>query len=188
MKWLFLVMLVAAIVVPGKPQHAAPNKDHPTDESSPNAGTAANNHDHATGTQDADSNSPHWYLALKRPEWWLVILGFGTLLFLIYQTNIAKQAAEAALLNAQAIIDAERAWILIERGQSKDKVETPIISYDDRSAPDLQRASSCIFWMKNYGKTPAKIVGYRAELQIGDSQDSQDRPPTPPLCLEMTAM
>ncbi len=39
--------------------------------------------------------------------------GVPTLIYLVIQTNAARNAAEAALLNAQAVINAERPWLLV---------------------------------------------------------------------------
>src|SRR5580700_9445529 len=56
----------------------------------------------------AQAEPPHWY---TRPEWWLCILAVPTLVLLYRQTNAAidaaraaKDAAEAALLNAKAFV------------------------------------------------------------------------------------
>lgn len=62
----------------------------------------------------AEAESPPWYTSA---EWWLFILGVPTLGALLWQANATKDAAsaaqegaEAALLNAQAVINVERPW------------------------------------------------------------------------------
>jgi hypothetical protein len=89
-----------------------------------------------------DDDPPHWYAALKRPEWWAIIGLFATLFILIWQTYETRKAAKSALLNAQAIINAERAWMAVT-------VE---------SSPIANSAPFFISYL-NQGRTPAKIVG-----------------------------
>jgi hypothetical protein len=75
----------------------------------------------------------------------------------------AKQAAEAALLNAQAVIDSERAWLLLKDHSAPDKEEKIL------GAPYSDSFYRCPIVLKNVGKTPAKLISARAEIQIADS-------------------
>lgn len=54
---------------------------------------------------------PRWYTS---PEWWLVIVGIPTLIFVGIQALETKNAAEATLTNVRAIINAERAWLIVD--------------------------------------------------------------------------
>lgn len=112
----------------------------------------------APNEQGAHNDTPQWCASLKRPEWWLVILGFPTLIFLAVQAvaslraaNAAKDAAKAALLNAQAVINSERAWI--EAGLIRKEV-LGIIRYE--------------LVIRNYGKTPAQLSSY--EIKYGPTE------------------
>lgn len=67
-------------------------------------------------------------------------LGAGTLWWLIKQTKATQMAAEATLLNAQALINAERPWLVMN-------IEP------DRDFPNLFRVKAA-----NRGRTPAAIV------------------------------
>lgn len=63
--------------------------------------------------QDAERNFPTWYRLFSWPEGittWAIVL---TLIAIAEQTSQTRKAAEAALLNARAVINAERPWILI---------------------------------------------------------------------------
>lgn len=99
------------------------------------------------------SNSPRWYTPLERPEWWLVIFAALTGAVILYQSvetgNAARgalKAAEAALLNAQAFINAERPWILVKAEPSKRfKGGFEIIAV-------------------NKGRTPATIISHAENL------------------------
>jgi hypothetical protein len=82
---------------------------------------------------------------LERPEWWLVGVGIVTCVVIAWQSwetgkaaQAAKKAAEAALMNAQAVINAERAWIVVG-------VEFP-------------KFDQFVFKATNVGRTPAKIT------------------------------
>jgi hypothetical protein len=64
-------------------------------------------------TENAEGNLPSWYGLFAWPNGttaWAIIL---TLVAISWQSNETKKAAQAALLNAQAVINAERPWILI---------------------------------------------------------------------------
>jgi hypothetical protein len=79
---------------------------------------------------------------------------FRTLDMLESQTKSIKDSAEAALLNAQAVINTERPWMVVT-WRSDDK------------NPELAR-----FGCRNWGNTPAKIVAVSAEPVFVDDLDS----------------
>lgn len=81
---------------------------------------------------------------------------------LTQQASAAEKAANAARMNAEAIIKSGRPWLLVA------DLRTPYLKpiEDNFMNP---RATHCLFFAKNYGNTPAKIVAHRFELQIGDN-------------------
>jgi hypothetical protein len=79
--------------------------------------------------------------------------------------DATKASAEAALLGAQAVIDSDRAWLLISQLHS---IQT--------SWKLEQTYYRCFVDFKNFGKTPAKIVALSAEIQIGNTRDNPDDP------------
>lgn len=92
----------------------------------------------------------HWY---TQPEWWLCILGALTLPVLIWQSwatlrsaDAAAKAADAALLNAQAVINAERGKLLFE-------VEKRL---DDK----FKGVGVFTVFAVNHGRVPTEILGY----------------------------
>jgi hypothetical protein len=101
-----------------------------------------------------------WY---AKPEWWLVILGAPTLVFIGWQAWETRRAASAArdavietgknasaaLLNAEAIINSERPWIFVEVGQPSQKARNAHVQFTA--------------W--NRGRTPAEIIVYTCESQ-----------------------
>ncbi len=74
------------------------------------------------------------------------------------QMKIARDAADAARLNAQAVINAERAWIVVTA---------------EASEPDVFE-----FRAKNVGKTPAKFVSSFCEMSVLDRSDKLPAEPT----------
>jgi len=101
-----------------------------------------NNETCAPNTQTANTKPPHWYTI---PEWWLCILGVPTLIYLIIQTDATRKAANAALLNAQAVVNAERAWILVTKTREGAKFRWKI---------------------KNFGRTPGRVVAIRHSISV----------------------
>lgn len=90
------------------------------------------------------ASPPWWYILVAWPEGitaWAILFTLGAI---IWQTVQTKKAAEAALLNAQAVIDSERAWMIAN-------IDKPIIPLDGlymfAGLPKLV----------NKGKTPAFV-------------------------------
>jgi hypothetical protein len=117
-----------ALVMPGQPNKAADPNQSPANPKQPVIVKAApeKQTESAADKGAADPNSPKWYTALKRPDWWLVVVGFGTLVIVGIQTRMLRKSvaaaqsaadaatasASAAIEQANAILDAERAWIV----------------------------------------------------------------------------
>src|ERR1700678_2551017 len=80
---------------------------------------------------------PHWY---TNPEWWLFIIAIPSLTFLGIQMRANEMAAQAALLNAQAVIESERPWLVV----TIEKDETMPAYF--------------FFRVINKGKTPAQLI------------------------------
>jgi hypothetical protein len=102
-----------------------------------------------------------WHIAVKQADWWLFFAAMATLLVIIWQTIQTRRAAEAtrdaakaALLQANHTVTSERAWMIAEPG--------------DAGIPPEIEGSTGIRWTDfsvrfvNKGKTPAFLleVGY----------------------------
>lgn len=91
----------------------------------------------------------------------------------VRSARAAEKAADAAKLNAQAVIDAERAQIFIDIGEDDVTMAIHDASLGPRSDPRLpldeqiQQLFSISYSLKNYGKTPAAIqeMGHRVAIQ-----------------------
>jgi hypothetical protein len=118
-----------------------------------------------------DSVSPRRDTSLERPQvwwrdsnWWLVIVAALTGGVICWQSWETRKASQAALLNAQAVINAERPWLLMIVERSKDSSSGYIVS------------------AKNCGRTPALIV---SALGGGLGVDNhKDLPTVPPYTRE----
>jgi hypothetical protein len=102
-----------------------------------------------------------------------VIVALCTLRKLERQTKANEDAAKAALLQSQHLASSERGWLFVDKGKGMfdEAIQEPYllpVGHPD-VRPNQERISHCIFFIRNAGKTPAKITGLKVELQIGDS-------------------
>jgi hypothetical protein len=91
---------------------------------------------------------------------WGVWVARGTLKVIARQTTHLQNSVAA-------IIAENRPWLLIPSGQSGNGIQEPLLVPVEENMG--QRMTHCIFFTKNYGKTPGKIFASKAEMQIGDS-------------------
>jgi hypothetical protein len=120
--------------------------------------------------------------ALQRPPWWDVawstwaLVGVGvvaaylalrTLSDIREQTKNTKVAADAALLNAQAVINAERAWLMVDLDWVPACPKITLGSGSERGSAIRHYTSAGVrFKYTNEGKTIAWIDEKLARFQI----------------------
>jgi len=125
---------------------------------------------------------------LYRRYMWATIIGVGAgivgAIFLILSTVLTRQAANAALLNARAVINAERPLVMVELA-----LETPYWHIAQQH-PDF--IPSQTLKVKRYGSTPAWIIEFACRfrlmemkdferpLEYGDSKTFPEGTPLPP--------
>jgi hypothetical protein len=86
-----------------------------------------------------------------------VWVGLGTLKTIERQTKAAQDAANAAFLNAQAVIHSERPWILVPVKEGMPDIEPPVLV--ERAPGTLSASySKCIMKLQNFGTSPARIT------------------------------
>jgi len=188
-----------AVLMAGEPNQTPQKADnHANPVSPPTPPTVVNNnYESPAESAKSDDNSPHWYTPLERSEWWLVVAAFLTLAVIWYQaremasatnemrestrtvkeqlgvmerqTKAAEDAAETALLSAQAFINSERPWLLIPIENKIYDIQPPVII--ERLPGTLSVLSSaCAFGVKNYGRSPARIIESNLwMIRIGDA-------------------
>jgi hypothetical protein len=94
-----------------------------------------------------------------------IFVGVRTLKILKRQTKAPEDAAQAALLNAQALIKAERAWIMVDLEWPNSDKPTQIVNSSGESITSVPILLRCF----NEGKTPCWITGKRLCAQIVDA-------------------
>jgi hypothetical protein len=113
--------------------------------------TVVNNHAAAPKEDSANSQPPHWY---ARPEWYLLILGIPTLIFVGIQAVASREAAEAALKQANYLEASERAWLVMRSSMG--------------SYTPGQDGDKWMYWweIENTGHTPARIIETQCVYEI----------------------
>jgi len=96
----------------------------------------------------APQTLPSWILALVGIAG--IFVAIGTMVFIAIQAVAGKRAAEAALLNAKAVVNSERAWLMV----------VPINASLWNKDIAFRETPSVNIQFKNWGKTPAFIVEY----------------------------
>lgn len=91
---------------------------------------------------------------------WGVLVARGTLKILVRQTAHLQESVGA-------VIAENRPWLLIPSGQAGNKIQDPFLVPVEENMGE--RMAHCIFFTKNFGKTPGRIFASKAEMQIGDS-------------------
>jgi hypothetical protein len=153
LKWFVL----AAVLLPTVPNpgNGAPSVSFVNNETSyPNTG--------------AKQEPLSWY---KQPEWWLCIFGVPTLGFVAWQTRATASAAKAALLNAQALINSERAWIMADLcSYGKDPEIFEIVEgtadYRGEGSVETTKVRLVKLTCKNQGRSPAWIDVVYGQVRI----------------------
>lgn len=170
-------LLIVAIYVACQPNQATEQKNSHSQKESPITITSNGNQNTAETSYKTNKNSPEWYAALKRPEWWLVIAAFVTFGVVMYQSiqtkiaaEAAKQSAGAARENIEHLVNSERAWVL-GNGMGNWKIED--------IEPDGDRMPVWIpLQIKNFGKTVARITKISVTVHL--HQIASNVPSLPP--------
>jgi hypothetical protein len=136
-----------------KQARAEINQNAATKTQNPSSGITPNNDEQAIKVTSAPpisvlSNKDRWDKALVIFTGAIVVVGIFQIVFLWRTVTATKDNAKAALLNAQAVINSERAWIEAEL------VERTVIGVTRHQLE-----------ITNHGKTPAQLSSY--EINFG---------------------
>jgi hypothetical protein len=161
------ILTIGAVVAVTAEQHRAAEKyqRESQEDCARLAITAEENHPCENKTQGDKDYAPWWYILFTWPAgittWALLGTGFA----ITWQSSETRKAARAAFLNAQAVINAERAVLL----------------FTVRKIPVQKLPGCAIFeiYVKNFGKTPARevCIGTFKETMVADC----NRLPLPPV-------
>ena len=150
-----VVLIVAAVVFVTYEEHRA--RDKYQRECQKNIPVVAVSAENTTCGPDKCTDPkeylPWWYVLVAWPEGiatWAVMFTLGAIVWQSYET---RKAADAALLNSQAIVNSERAWLVAE----------PV---RDERLP--------FFWqikITNHGRTPAWFIRGDAKYILVERPD-----------------
>ena len=167
-----LVILAVFVVLAGsvscQPNKTRSNKDHLASKQQPAAAPiAANSDDHCCYSQqtpgDSNDKSFEWHTAVKRSEWWLVVLGFGTLIVVGWQTKTLGRSVAAAQKSA----DAAETSAIAAMGVAVPTLmlyEFTFVTKGCKDAAEFFRCPKVGISVKNYGQSPAILKSYAIVL------------------------
>jgi hypothetical protein len=198
------VLCCVAIIVPSNPNETTKDNQRKAHILGVAAFSFQEYEESNTHGQETKDDSPKWYVALKRPEWWLVVAAFFTLGaiwkqakemrkatkamresteaiqrqvgIMERQTKATEMAAVAAQEGVKIIISKERARIMLEPGTLK-------LAPPDDPLP-IDEVTFKVFC---YGTTPAFILERFASVRVTDSEEPPTKlpnipmPPLPPV-------
>jgi hypothetical protein len=97
-----------------------------------------------------------------------VLAGIGALQLVVfgYQAIMLKESVDTARESSEAYMRGERARVLMHKFDGY--ILTP--ANEGEKGP----ISCCGFSLMNYGKTPAKLTSFQAEIQIGSNKERPD--------------
>jgi len=113
-----------AVCVSGQPDKTPDQNQQPAKQGQPAVVTANSPNERSNGQThqpQGSPDSPKWYAALERPDWWVVGLAFLTACVICWQSwetrkaaRGAERAADATLAQTQLMRDKERARLIVE--------------------------------------------------------------------------
>jgi len=147
---------IAALALSSQPYKAAAQSDDGSHGEGKPESVCQHDCYTATEAQKADDHPQNWYAPFEKPDGMLVILGAITCGIIIWQTIQTRRAANAALLNAQAVINSERPWIV---------PKAAIVG------------GAFVVTGENRGRTPALILSSWGRYIFTDNPDGLPEPP-----------
>jgi hypothetical protein len=160
---LAIAVIVGAIAFVTYEEHKAGDKYQRDCQNRASEVSSAQDGNNAQGQdecQDSKKYMPWWYVLIAWPDGIAVWAVLATLGAIIWQSIETRRAAQASLLNAQALINAERPWLLV----TVQEVPGPRGGFSVKAT--------------NKGRTPAIIAS--AHLGCVAVKDITDLPAIPP--------
>ncbi|MGA2904281.1 MAG: hypothetical protein ABSD98_10645 [Candidatus Korobacteraceae bacterium] len=174
----FIVVLGLAVYIARQDESSANNSAAPATAPNKQAVAAEPDENHPQqNIGNTERNTPGWYGFFRWPNGtttWAIIL---TLLAIAEQTRETakaakatrdsiphqRDAAEAALLNAKAVINAERAWLTVKIQKDPNSPPFPIENF--------------INVLNNRGRTPAVVISIHIQYEFVSTPDLMPVPP-----------
>lgn len=171
-------LVLLAVSMPGKPNQTS-NKDKQGTSQKNETSTALKHNERTEEHPDkTNSNPPDRYAAIKRPEWWLVVAAFLTLVFVAWQAYETRRAVKGAAESVGAIngqttimqgqldtmkgqLELEhRPWIAVSIEPS-----SPLV-FDERGC-----VLTCKVTMINVGHSAAKHVSLWTDFALSGTEN-----------------
>jgi hypothetical protein len=170
---LALVFLLLAIffagLVAGSPNYDAGCKNSDTDKAASLGLGREGKNSPAYTANKSDCNPPHWYTALKRPEWLQLIVASIGIGVLVWQGFLTRKAAEAASDSASAAKTGIAVTVSKERARLRlASPEIHIIDSATRNAGPPHPCEQIKFRIDCHGTTDAFIISGRAGSWLSD--------------------
>jgi hypothetical protein len=150
------ILCFSAIGMSGQPDKASGKKDSTAPQGQPPVISSDSPDEQTSGAQDqseADSDTPAGDAPVERsqwwskPDWWILIVAVVTGSVICWQSWETRKASTAALLNVQALVSAERSWLLVDN----------VVFCDDHKIS---------YRITNCGNTPATILYIREYFDV----------------------
>jgi hypothetical protein len=165
------VTVVFAIGMSGQPHETPKDKTAISGNRQPSV-VSNDSHDRYTYAQEAPAKPKDepfsWNAAVKRPDWWLVLVAAITGALIFWQAWETRTAAEAALLQAKHLANSERAWIMANPG---------VIPDDFEPNPSIVQIMEVYPPITNCGKTMGRII--EGSIKTHAVVHSSELPPEP---------
>lgn len=182
----FFTIGQALIPVPGQaaqnPSSNPNSNKHYTDKTKPQPASGdVNKSQYRNNTSEAKTDSSedsHIPLTVRpvsvNKNGWDYIYIIASLIIAVATLVLARIAwiqANASKAQIEAVIASNRPWLLIEWDKERfgDRIQQPWLVPVTEDPSENAKLTHCIFFIRNYGKTPAKVILQTAGLQVGDS-------------------
>jgi hypothetical protein len=169
MKWLLTIMLLSAVAVSvsGKPDKGSAQHQSSTADHGQTTITFNNYEKPATQAETTKNDSPKWYAALKRPDWWLVIIAALTGLAIAYQAREMANATGEMRKSTKAAEDSAKAaqrTVEVMEADQRARVGATRVEITDFHPGEQSKA---VLWVKNFGKSTAVNVNVEWYMEPG---------------------
>jgi hypothetical protein len=185
---LFAIVIMLALPIYGQKESPEPNSNegHAQEAKKPNpapspipadAPIVINQETTNTQNNGAESHTKGYLSRLLAPEnlpnVGLFVIGFGGIIIAICSLRkIERQIATAersVTTGVRQFAAENRPWILIPWGDDSAKIGEPHLIPAESVSQKEKRRTHCMFPVRNYGRSPARVISEKAQLQIGPS-------------------
>jgi|GEM_PF-3373579 len=168
MKYLVIAAVICiAVTSPGGPTNYGSDLKHKSNSSPQSPVTFVDNSTHTAQSDLPREKVPEAKATIEWSNWALVVVGALTGCAVMMQARESAKATKVMGDSLKVTVAENRPWLLPQMGEGSDRIQEPFLKPVGTMPQEEMRLSHCIFYLKNYGKTPAKALSLKAELRIG---------------------